>query len=118
MLLQVFGIEMFFFLVQLVYCDAYFSTVTVKVFWYEIQGRCWRGLVSEESFVIFLGHVVWFWVPQGLQIIADCNKLWFSLSAGVCCRGQKDKQGWRLAVWAQSGEGGRGRKDILKDTLF
>lgn len=51
------------------------------------------------------GHKVRFKAPRGLHIIAGCNELWFCVSAGVCFGGQKDKQSWRLTVWAQSGRG-------------
>lgn len=82
-------------------------TVNLKVLIWNSGHAVTQVWYRKET--LFLGHVLWFWVPRGLQIIADCNKLWFSVSAGVCCRGQKDKQGWRLAVWAQSLWGGRVR---------
>lgn len=55
--------------------------------------------------LVLLGHEVKFKPPRGLHIIADSNKLWFCVSAGVCFRGQKDKQSWRLTVWAQLAKG-------------
>lgn len=56
----------------------------------------WR--LQHHGAFVSKSHEVRFRAPKGLKIIADCNKLWFSVSVGVCHRGQKDKLSWRLDV--------------------